>query len=100
MKYKLELTDLERKKYGFRYNPELGVETYHFSIFSDINGNSTLYCQIWTDDENIVHARVVDACGMEYHPYINREYGNNEVISIIDKKINSRILRLGGKAIG
>lgn len=100
MKYRLDLTDLERKKYGFRYNPELGVETYHFPIYSDMDGNITLYCQLWIDEENIVHTRVVNVDGIEYHPYINREYGNNKIVSLIERKICSRIARLGGEKIG
>lgn len=98
-KYKLNLTDYEKKKIGFKYVGDLGIEAYSFPVFKHKH-KPILYAQIWLDDNNRVYSRVVDLNKKDYPSYTDRTFGNNEVVEIIDNNIEKELKRLGAKKYG
>lgn len=86
---------------GFRYNRILSdssedIYTYRFPLVL-YNKTSTIECEISVSIiTGIVNINVINSSTKElYASYYNREYGNFEIIRLIDTKISKKIKELG-----
>ena len=86
---------------GFRYNRILSdssedIYTYRFPLVL-YNKTSTIECEISVSIiTGIVNINVINSSTKElYASYYNREYGNFEIIRLIDTKISKKMKELG-----
>ena len=98
-RYTLDLTYKEQKELGFKYDPKLNDYVYEFPVYL-YKGKPNIICKLGTDeDNNEVWYHICDIKGNIYAAYYVRDYGKNEVVSIIDKNIEKQLKRLGAKII-
>ena len=99
MNYTLELTPLEMKKFGFRYDDVIENHVYEFPVYK-FKRRTIITCKLWVDlDTNVVQYNVYDYNKNFYPAYYNRNYGSSHVIDIIDKNIRMELTRLGAKEV-
>ena len=86
---------------GFRYNRTLSdsseeIYTYRFPLIS-YNKITTIECEISVSiTTGMVNINVINSSTRElYASYYNREYGNFEIVKLIDTKISKKIKELG-----
>lgn len=86
---------------GFRYNRTLSdsseeIYTYRFSLIS-YNKTTTIECEISVSiTTGMVNINVINSSTRElYASYYNREYGNFEIVKLMDTKISKKIKELG-----
>lgn len=93
------------KKYlqdhGFKHSPFLSdyadeIYTYRFPLIS-YNKTTTISCEIAVSTiTGVVNVNVLNGNTKElYSSYYDREYGNYEIIKLIDIKINNKLKELG-----
>ena len=88
---------------GFRFNRNLSdsteeIYTYRFPLIS-YNKIATIECEISVSaTTGMVNINVINSSTRElYASYYNREYGNCEIIKLMDIKINKKLKGLGIK---
>ena len=86
---------------GFKYSPELSddvdeIYTYRLPLIS-YNKVATISCEIAISTvTGIVNVNVLNSNTRDlYASYYDREYGNYEIIKLIDIKINNKLKELG-----
>ena len=86
---------------GFKYNPYLSdyadeIYTYRFPLIS-YHKTTTISCEIAISTvTGIVNVNVLNGSTRDlYASYYDREYGNYEIIKLIDIKINNKLKELG-----
>ena len=90
---------------GFKYNRYLSdilEETYTYRFPLILYKNSpTIDCAVSVSTiSGIVNINVINTSTKDLYPaYYNREYGNSEIIKVIDNKIANKLKRLGIKKI-
>lgn len=96
--YKLNITHPEMKSLGFHYDFQAQDYVYEFPVFK-YNKKAVAICKLSIDeDTSEVYWAVYDANGNPYHSYYNRDYGESDVIKIIDKNITKELSKLGAKS--
>lgn len=90
---------------GFRFNRNLSdsteeIYTYRFPLIS-YNKVTTIECEISVSiTTGMVNINVINSNTRElYASYYNREYGNYEIIKLMDIKIKNKLKELGIKNI-
>ena len=86
---------------GFKFNRNLSdsteeIYTYRFPLIS-YNKIATIECEISVSTvTGIVNVNVLNGSTRDlYASYYDREYGNYEIIKLIDIKINNKLKELG-----
>lgn len=86
---------------GFRFNRNLSdsieeIYTYRFPLIS-YNKVATIECEISVSTTTgMVNVNVINSSTKElYASYYNREYGNCEIVKLMDIKINRKLKELG-----
>lgn len=86
---------------GFKYNRNISdsieeIYTYRFPLIS-YNKSTTIECEISVSTTTgMVTINVIDSNTRElYAAYYGREYGNYEIMKIMDIKINKKLRDLG-----
>ena len=86
---------------GFKFNQNLSdsteeIYTYRFPLIS-YNKIATIECEISVSTvTGIVNVNVLNGSTRDlYASYYDREYGNCEIIKLIDVKINNKLKKLG-----
>lgn len=98
-KYTLDLSYKQQKEIGFRYYPKLNEYVYEFPVYL-YKGQPNVICKLGiNEDNNEVWYNVCDTTGRTYSAYFVRDYGENRVVSIIDKNIEKKLRKLGAKRI-
>lgn len=89
------------QNHGFKYSPYLSdyvdeIYTYRFPLIS-YNKVITISCEIAISTvTGIVNVNVLNGNTRDlYASYYDREYGNYEIIKLIDIKINNKLKELG-----
>ena len=89
------------QKHGFKYSPYVSeyvaeIYTYRFPLIS-YNKVATISCEIAISTvTGIVNVNVLNSNTRDlYASYYDREYGNYEIIKLIDIKINNKLKELG-----
>ena len=86
---------------GFRFNRNISdateeIYTYRLPLIS-YNKVTTIECEIHVSaTSGMVNINVINSSTRElYASYYNREYGNYEIVRLMDIKINKKIKELG-----
>ena len=96
-RYTLDLSYKEQKDIGFRYDPKLNEYVYEFPVYL-YKGRLNIVCKLGiNEDTNEIWYNVCDMMGHTYSAYYVKDYGKNEVVSIIDRNIEKQLRRLGAK---
>lgn len=92
--YRIDIQNLKNKE--FKYNYQEDYYTYIFPVYK-YKKKSLLFCKIYIYSDGIVKYNVEDNNGNTYANYYNREYGANELLTIIDSTIKKEFAKLGIK---
>ncbi|MCM1045271.1 MAG: hypothetical protein NC417_07150 [Candidatus Gastranaerophilales bacterium] len=93
--YKLNITKGQMKSLGFRYDHSLDAYIYKFPVYK-CDKIPLIFCKLGIDEEtHRIWFNVYDANDALYAPYYNNEYGENELIDIIERKIGQELKKLG-----
>ncbi len=99
-RYKLDITKVQKKKFGFRYDHSVDDYTYIFPVYKYKGIVPTIYCKLGVDEETkIVWFNVCDDNDRLYAPYYNDEYGKNLIVQDIEKIIIKEFKKLGVKKV-
>lgn len=98
-RYTLELSYKQQKEIGFKYDPKLNEYVYEFPVYL-YKGQSNIVCKLGIkEDNNEIWYQVCDITGRTYSAYYVRDYGENKVVSIIDKNIMKELRKIGAKEL-
>lgn len=97
-RYTLDLSYKQQKEIGFRYDPKLNEYVYEFPVYL-YKGKPNIMCKLGIKEDNEIWYQVCNTEGRTYFPFYVRSYGENRVVSIIDKNIGKQLRRLGAKRI-
>jgi hypothetical protein len=98
-RYTLDLSYKQQKEIGFRYDPKLNEYVYEFPVYL-YKGRPNLVCKLGIkEDNNEIWYQICNTEGRTYHPFYVRNYGENKIVSVIDKNIEKQLRKLGAKRI-
>ncbi len=95
--YKLTLTKDQMRKIGFRYDFDVDDYVYKFPV--QINkGVPLLFCKLGIfENSDDIWFNVYNADESLYHSYYDRNYGRNDIVKEIDKRILKELKKIGAK---
>ncbi len=98
-KYILELTSKQQKELGFRYDSNLDEYVYEFPVYL-YKRRPVVVCKLGIKEDNDeVWYQVCNTESHTYAAYYVKNYGENNIVPIIDKNIERQLKKLGAKRL-
>lgn len=83
------------KDNGFRYNYQEKYYSYDFPVYK-YKRKPLIFCNIFVyEEDKTVRYEITDMDNNIYASYYNRQYGKNELLTIIDSTIKKEFFKLG-----
>ena len=96
--YKLKATPQELISKWFKYSNYNQSYSYDFPVYKYKRKPLIICKMLIYEDEDNVNFTIVGTNGNLYAPYYNRDFGQNEIVDIIDKNIKKEFNKLGIKS--
>ena len=97
--YILNISKVQMKKIGFKYDHSIDDYTYTFPVYK-YKEIPLIFCKLGVDEETQkLWFNVYDTNNVLYSPYYDRRYGHNIIISQIEQAVSKELTKLGAAKV-